>query len=120
MKITTETQPTREQRMQNVEAMKAKIAASTFAKIANDVTERTQRRQEAQHWVDMQNAQVKQELDGAMHTPTEAYTLIMVTDCYNEREALKANGYRWNPDFRYWGKRVLTANVEAEIAKISK
>jgi hypothetical protein len=120
MKITTETQTTREQRMSNVEAMKAKIASSTFYKIANDATERTSRRQEAQHWVNMQNAQVEQELDGAMHTPTEAYTLIMVTDCYNERETLKANGYRWNSDSRFWGKRVLTANVAAEIAKISK
>jgi hypothetical protein len=118
MKITTTDQKTRAQATATVEALKSDLEKSNYFKIANDETERTTRRNEANSFLAAKNNDIKRADDIARNTPVEAYTVISVTECFDQKDMLKANGYKWNPESRSWYKKVLTANTESEVAKI--
>jgi hypothetical protein len=118
MNITTQKQQTREKAQYYVEILQKEMQVSNYYKIANDETERQYRRNEANTWLHVKEQEIKQAIDIRDNMPIQDYTVISVTDCYNERETLKANEYKWNPENRSWYKKVLTVNVEAEIEAI--
>jgi hypothetical protein len=120
MNINTISQPTRSQKLAEKSAIEDEIKNSNYYKIANDPTEREYRRHEAQTWVDGKMDAVKRAQDIANNTPEQDYTVISITNCFEVKDMLKANGYRWNPENKSWYKKVLTATVQEEIEKVTK
>lgn len=101
----------------NLKKLEEQYSKSKWIAIANGDFGQS-RVDEGKRMLAIEEQQIKQVKDIINHMDAEPHTVINVSNCYEQREMLKANGYRWNPNDRVWYKKVLSSSLDAELKKI--
>lgn len=93
------------------------IKASKWHKLANGEFGQS-RVNEGKNMLAREERHIKQLQDIANNAPAVPTITIQAHNAYNERETLKANGFRWEGTEKIWYKVVRVSDLDSTLANI--
>jgi len=117
MRITTSPIKSKAEEQQAVDEAKAAIATSKWHKMANGEYGQS-RVSEGKMMLDRDEQRIRQLQDIANHAPAEPMVEVSAYDSYAQKDALKANGFRWDGIEKCWTRSVKAADLDTLLTKI--
>lgn len=117
MKITTSLIKSKAEAQQEVSKAMAAIETSKWHKMANGEYGKS-RVNEGKMMLAREELRIKQLQDIANHAPAEPMVEVSAYNAYDQKDTLKANGFRWDGVDKCWTRGVKATDVDTLLAKI--